>query len=73
MPTSRTEKYREYRASIANATDKIPVLKSANNDYACESGLYKKIVLKRRIINSSVVVLIIAIITFLVIFGIKLF
>ena len=73
MPVSRTEKFRDYRASIANATDNIPLSTSANNDYACESGLYKKIVLKRRIINSSIVILIIVIITLLVIFGIKLF
>ena len=75
MALSRTEKYREYRHSIANSTDKIPTLTMAQSDEinATETGYFKKIVLKRRIETSIILIIIIAIITFLVIFGIKLF
>ena len=75
MFVSRTEKYRDYRHSIANSTDKIPTLTMAksNEINATETGYFKKIILKRRIETSIILLIIVAIITLLVIFGIKLF
>lgn len=71
MAESRVEKYRKYRQSIAQRSDNIPVLKSPSNDesFASEAGFLKKIVLKRRIIDSSIALIILIIITLLVIFG----
>ena len=75
MALTRTEKYRDYRHSIANSTDKIPtlIMAKSNEINATETGYFKKIILKRRIETSIILLIIVAIITLLVIFGIKLF
>ena len=75
MTGTRTEKYREYRQSIARSSDSIPVLKTPafDENTASAAGFYKKIVLKRRIENALLLLTIVVIITLLVIFGIKLF
>ena len=75
MSGSRVEKYKKYRSNIAQSTDSMPVLNNPAEDekFASEAGFFKKIRLKRRIQNSLVVLLIVAIITLLVVFGIKLF
>lgn len=75
MVGSRVEKYREYRQSIANTPDSIPVLKTPENDdnFASEAGYFKKIVIRRRIENSLILLAIVTIITLLVVFGIIVF
>ena len=72
---SRVEKYREYRQSILAHSDKVPVLKTVDSDpkLDADSGLYKKIVIKRRVQNSLIVLAIVMIITLLVVFGIIVF
>lgn len=75
MATTRVEKYRKYRQSIAQLSDNIPVLKTPSNNehFASEAGFFQKIILKRRIQNALILLLIVAIITLLVVFGIILF
>ena len=75
MNESRVEKYRKYRDSIAQRSDNIPVLKTHSDDesFASEMGFFKKIVLRRRIVDSCIVLLIVAILTLLIVFGIKVF
>ena len=72
---SRVEKYREYRQSILSHSDKVPVLKTVESDpkLDADSGLYKQIVIKRRVQNSLIVLAIVIIITLLVVFGIIVF
>ena len=71
MAESRVEKYHKYRQSIAQRSDNIPVLKSPSEDesFASEAGFFKKIVLKRRITDSIIVLTIVVIITLLIVFG----
>ena len=75
MAGTRTEKYRRYRQSIAARSDNIPVLKtpSAHEDFADEAGFFKKIAIKNRVINSTISLVIVAILTLLVVFGIIVF
>ena len=75
MAESRVEKYRKYRQSIAQRSDNIPVLKSPSEceSFASEAGFFKNLILKRRIVDASILLLIVAIITLLVIFGIIVF
>lgn len=75
MAGTRVEKYRKYRQSIAQMSDNIPVLKTPSNDeqFASEAGFFQKIVLKKRIENTLITLLIVAIITLLVVFGIIVF
>ena len=75
MVGSRVEKYRAYRQSIANSSDSIPVLKTPANDenFVSEAGYFKKIVIRRRIENSLILLVIVAIVTLLVVFGIIVF
>lgn len=75
MAGTRVEKYRKYRQSIAQMSDNIPVLKAHSNDeeFVDETGFFKKLVLKRRIQNSIISLLIVLIITLLVVFGIIVF
>ena len=75
MAESRVEKYRKYRQNIAARSNNIPVLKtpSVHDDFADEAGFFKKIELKNRVINLSIVFVIILIITLLVIFGLIVF
>lgn len=75
MPGTRIEKYRKYRASIAQSSDNIPVLKTPSNSdkYVAEAGFFQAIVRKKRIENILVFSLIVIIITLLVVFGIILF
>ena len=72
---SRVEKYREYRQSIMAHSDKVPVLKTVATDpkLDADSGLYKQIVLKRRVKNSLILLTIVIIIALLVVFGIIVF
>ena len=72
---SRVEKYREYRQSIMAHSDKVPVLKTVEGDpkLDADSGLYKQIVLKRRVENSLILLTIVIIIALLVVFGIIVF
>ena len=71
MAESRVEKYRKYRQSIAQRSDNIPVLKSPSEceSFASEAGFFKKLVLKRRIVDSLIALIIVTIITLLVVFG----
>ena len=73
--TTRVEKYREYRQSIMAHSDKVQVLKTVSSDpkLDVDSGLYKQIVLKRRVENSLIILAIVIIITLLVVFGIIVF
>ncbi len=75
MAGTRIEKYRKYRASIAQKSDNIPVLKtpSDSNKYVAEAGFFQKIVLKKRIENILVLSLIAAIVILILVFGIILF
>ena len=75
MTGTRTEKYREYRQSIARSSESIPVLKTPvfDENTASAAGFYKKIVLKRRIENALILLSIVIIITLLVVFGIIVF
>ena len=72
MAGTRIEKYQSYRDSIANS-ERIPTIKSPSGSFASEAGEYKKIVLRRRIINSIILLGIVVIITLLVVFGIIIF
>ena len=71
MAESRVEKYRKYRQSIAQRSDNIPVLKSPSNDesFASEAGFFKRLVLQRRIVDASIALIILIIITLLIVFG----
>ena len=75
MSESRVEKYRKYRQSIAQRSDNIPVLKSPSEDesFASEAGFFKKITLKRRVVDSLIVLTAVIIVTLLVVFGFILF
>ena len=75
MTGTRTEKYREYRQSIARSSESIPVLKTPvfDENTASAAGFYKKIVLKRRIENALILLSIVVIIALLVVFGIIVF
>ena len=75
MAGTRTEKYRKYRQAIAARSDNIPVLKtpSTHENFADEAGFFKKIQIKNRVITYSIVLLIVAIVTLLIIFGIIVF
>ena len=75
MAGTRIEKYQSYRNSIINSNDVVPALKTPHDDekFSSEMGYFKKIVLKRRVFNSLILLSIIAIITVLVIFGIIIF
>ncbi len=75
MAGTRIEKYRKYRQSIAARSDNIPVLKTptTDGDFILEEGYYKKIVLKRRIQNSLILLAIVLIVALLVIFGVIVF
>ncbi len=68
---SRVEKYKEYRESISAQSDKVPVLKTVTSDpkLELEAGLYKKIVIKKRVFTYSLLSIIVIIIALLVIFG----
>lgn len=72
---TRVEKYREYRQSIMAHSDKVPVLKTVTSDpkLDADSGLYKQIVIKRRVENSLILLTIVIIIALLVVFGIIVF
>ena len=72
---TRVEKYREYRQSIMAHSDKVPVLKTVTSDpkLDADSGLYKQIVIKRRVENSLILLTIVIIIALLVVFGIIIF
>lgn len=75
MAATRVDKYQAYRESIINSSDVVPAIKNPANDekFATEMGYFKKIVLKRRIFNSLLVLGIVVIITLLVVFGIIVF
>ena len=75
MAGTRIEKYRKYRESIAARSDNIPVLKtpSVNDSFADEAGFFKKIMIKNRVINLSIALLIVVIVALLVIFGVIVF
>ena len=75
MAGTRVEKFRKYRESIAQISDNIPVLETPSNDeqFASEAGFFKKILLKRRIQNSLILLAIVVILTLLVVFGIIVF
>ena len=75
MADSRIEKYRKYRESIAQQSDNIPVLKTPANDekFSSEAGFFQKIILKRRIETSLILVAILSITTLLIVFGIIVF
>lgn len=75
MAGTRTEKYRRYRQSIAARSDNIPVLKtpSTHENFAGEAGFFKKIAIKNRVINLTIALAIVAILTCLVVFGIIVF
>ena len=75
MAGTRTEKYRRYRQSIAARSDNIPVLKtpSTHENFADEAGFFKKIAIKNRVINLTIALAIVAILTCLVVFGIIVF
>ena len=75
MAGTRVEKYRKYRQAIAARSDNIPVLKtpSTHGEYADEAGFFKKIAIKNRVINLSIALAIVSIITLLIIFGVIVF
>lgn len=75
MAGTRVEKYRKYRQAIAARSDNIPVLKtpSTHDEYADEAGFFKKIAIKNRVINLSIVLAIVCVIALLIIFGVIVF
>lgn len=75
MAGTRVEKYRKYRQAIAARSDNIPVLKtpSTHDEYADEAGFFKKIAIKNRVINLSIVLAIVCIIALFIIFGVIVF
>ena len=75
MAGTRVEKYRKYRQTIAARSDNIPVLKtpSTHDEYVDEAGFFKKIAIKNRVINLSIVLAIVCVIALLIIFGVIVF
>ncbi len=75
MAGTRVEKYRKYRQAIAARSDNIPVLKtpSTHDEYADEAGFFKKIAIKNRVINLSIVLAIVCVVALLIIFGVIVF
>ena len=68
---SRVEMFKEYRESISAQSDKVPVLKTVTSDpkLELEAGLYKKIVIKKRVFTYSILILIVIIVALLTTFG----
>lgn len=75
MAGTRIEKYRKYRQAIAARSDNIPVLKTppTHDNFADEAGFFKKIEIRNKVIDYSIALVIVSIITLLIIFGVIVF